>query len=129
MGKKVVTVECRGGRGGRKFFQTGRDFSGAGGAVESGRSDGMLSPGLTFLPPRKCPRFPQAPRFAGGPSETGLDPSERKRFPSDRRVGGEVVWQRGGLTLKDFDGVKPEAAKRELTARRGRRASQVYVFR
>ena len=31
----------------------------------------MLSPGLTFLPPRECPRFPQAPRFAGGLRKPG----------------------------------------------------------
>ena len=35
----------------------------------------------------------------------------------------------GRIDVEDFDGVEPEAAKRELTARRGRRASQVYVVR
>jgi hypothetical protein len=37
------------------FFRREEISRAAGGAVESGRSDGMLSPGLTFLAPSECP--------------------------------------------------------------------------
>ena len=104
MGKECTEVE--------NFFRREEISRAPGGAVESGRSD---SPPVACFPRASpsCPRFPQAPRFAGGPDETGLRPSQLQRFPSDGRVGGEVVWRRRGVGGKDFDGVEPEAAKRE----------------
>ena len=48
------------------------------------RAEVVLPPrrrgGMLFLGFPSCPRFPQAPRFAGGPSETGLRPSELQDF-------------------------------------------------
>ena len=57
-------------RGVPKIFQTGRDFSGAGGAVESGRSDGMprASPSC---PPANAPGFLRPLALRGGLRKPG----------------------------------------------------------
>jgi hypothetical protein len=107
--------------GGRKFFQTGRDFSGArgSGGERQKRWPEVVLPHVVAVAcfPRaspSCPRFPKAPASRGAFGNRA--PSFWAKKISFRSAGG----RRSGVATsrvegKDFDGVEPEAAKREPT--------------
>jgi hypothetical protein len=74
VGKKVVTVECSDDEEDAEeenFFRREEISRAPGGAVESGRSDGMLSSSLTFLPPANAPGFLRPPASRGGLRKPG----------------------------------------------------------